>query len=284
MELEYTAPGDPYYDFCLWEYEPAAPQEDKIRSVNLLFQSFAVAALDQKAFRLVESLRQGIGVFNTVYGVKQIGGRLAWEFYFYDYRRRNRERSIASVLRAIRPFAPCSVRPNENLNYFMFSLDIDQDLLVGNREIEEMHMYIGAPGSTVSSAFCFAISPGGTRLENYYFFYRSEQIQEIMNKIAGSAQVDTSVIDMNNIIWPQLRDCEIIVIANKQQNDAIYFSRIKVDQLIFFMKTLRYPQLLIDFIEQNREKLNHLLYDVGFDYRMEGRDLVILKSGYYGVF
>jgi hypothetical protein len=37
-------------------------------------------------------------------------------------------------------------------------------------------------------------------------------------------------------------------------------------------------------VEENRTKLDHLLYDVGIDYRMEGDKLVILKSGYYGTF
>ena len=32
------------------------------------------------------------------------------------------------------------------------------------------------------------------------------------------------------------------------------------------------------------DRLDHMLYDVGFDYRMEGGRLNILKSAYYGVF
>jgi hypothetical protein len=74
------------------------------------------------------------------------------------------------------------------------------------------------------------------------------------------------------------------VVANKQGNDAVYFSRINVDQLIFFLKKMRYPMELVSFIEENRSKLDHLLYDVGYDYKMDGKDLVILKSGYYGIF
>jgi hypothetical protein len=37
-------------------------------------------------------------------------------------------------------------------------------------------------------------------------------------------------------------------------------------------------------VEENRGKLDHLYYDVGFDYKMEGNELVLLKSGYYGIF
>jgi hypothetical protein len=79
-------------------------------------------------------------------------------------------------------------------------------------------------------------------------------------------------------------DCGVIVVANKQHNDSVYFSRIRIGQLIFFLKWMGYPKPLVSFIEENRSKLDHLLYDVGYDYRMEGKDLKILKSGYYGVF
>ena len=60
--------------------------------------------------------------------------------------------------------------------------------------------------------------------------------------------------------------------------------RYNVDQLIFFLKRMDYPAELISFVEENRSNLDHLQYDVGVDYRMQGKDLVILKSGYYGIF
>ncbi len=81
-----------------------------------------------------------------------------------------------------------------------------------------------------------------------------------------------------------MRNCNVIVVANKQGNDAVYFSGIDVDQLIFFLKKMNYPGELTFFVEENRSNLDHLQYDVGFDYRMEGKELVILKSGYYGIF
>ena len=76
----------------------------------------------------------------------------------------------------------------------------------------------------------------------------------------------------------------MIVIANKQHNDSVYFSRIDVDQLIFFLRRMQYPDQICNFVEAQRAKLDHLLFDVGFDYRLEAGKLVILKSGYYGVF
>jgi len=283
--LEYTTTQDIFFDYCLWEYKPVAPYENKFRSVNLLYHSFDFTGMPERMFELVQAIRKGIGVSHTVWGLKKQGDTIAWEFYFYDYRRRERERSITKLIDTIGPFIRCGIKANENLHYFMFSIDINNDLISGTRDLEEIHMYIGNPGSTVSSGICYSLTKNGTRLENFYFFFDAKkEMDDIMSKTACSAHIDTTQINIDQILWPEMRDCGVIVIANKQHNDSVYFSRIRVDQLILFLKRMRYPEELVSFIEENGAKLDHLLYDVGYDYRMEGRDLKILKSGYYGIF
>lgn len=283
--LEYMTAQDVFFDFCLWEYTPLAPWENKFCSSTLLFHSFKVAGLDERIFDLIQAIRKGIGLSRTVWGVKQLGDDIRWEFYFYDYRRRERERSITKVLEIMRPFVRCGMKVNENYHYFMFSIDISGDLFAKATELEEIHMYIGNVGSTVSSGICYSLKNEGTRLENFYFFFDAKtQGDEILGKVVSSAYIDTTVIKIDQILWPEMRDCKVIVVANKQGNDAVYFSRINVDQLIFFLNRMNYPNELISFIEKNRSKLDHLQYDVGYDYKMDGKDLVILKSGYYGIF
>jgi hypothetical protein len=73
-------------------------------------------------------------------------------------------------------------------------------------------------------------------------------------------------------------------VANKQGHDCVYFSGVNVDQLAFFLARFGYPQPVQDFVRTHRGQLDHLLFDVGFDYRGEGARVVPLKSGYYGVF
>jgi hypothetical protein len=283
--LEYTTAGDRFFDFCLWEYVPVAPFESKLRAASMLFHSFDVAGVDQRMYDLVEAIRDGIGASNAVWGTKKLGDQISWEFYFYDYRRRERERSITRLLDVVRPFADCAVPVNEDLPYFMFSIDIDERLVAGARNLDEIHMYIGNTGSTVSSGICYSLKEAATRLENFYFFFDAkEQMEEIVGKAGCSAYFDDSRVSIDQILWPELRDCKVIVVANKQNNDSVYFSRINVDQLVLFLKRMGYPVEICRFVEDRRSELDHLLYDVGFDYRMEGDKLVILKSGYYGVF
>lgn len=283
--LEYATRDDPSRNYCLWDYVPCAPAEDKFRAVNLLYQSFEIAGIDQRAYDMVDALREGIGMFRTVFGIKLADGRLAWEYYFYDYARRAREVSITRVLGALAPYVNCGLRANENLPYFMFSLDIDAELARGARPMDVVHMYVGNPGSTVSSGIAYALTDAGPKLENFYFFFDAEtQLGEAWDKILSSAYIDPTRIAMDEVLLPQLRGCQTICVANKRTHDCVYFSGITVDQLLYFLELLRYPEAIVTFVRENRANLDHLRFDAGIDYRMEAGKLAFLKSGYYGVF
>ncbi len=283
--FEYATASDPALNYCLWQYAPARAGQDKFRSINLLLQSFDYAGVDERAYRVVDAIRESIGAFRTVFGVKFIDGRLAWEFYFYDYARRERQVSISRVLEAIRPLVRCDVRPTESLPYFMFSLDLDADLAAGRRDLDVVHMYVGNPGSTVSSGIAYAVRTSGVRLENFYFFFDGErQLDEAAGKICSSAHFDDTRLPLDAVLVPQLRRCKTICVANKQTHDCVYFSGVDVSQLLYFLDRLAYPPPLVAFVREHAGRLDHLLFDVGFDYRMEERRLTVLKSGYYGVF
>ena len=283
--FEYATARDPSLNYCLWSYPPPAAAEDKFRSINLLSQSFDHAGIDPNAFEIVEAIREGIGPFRTVFGIKLQNGRLAWEFYFYDYRRRGRDVSMSRVLQAIRPYMPSDIEPNENLPYFMFSIDLNDDLASGRVPLDVIHMYVGNPGSTVSSGIAYGVRPTGATLENFYFFFdAASQLGEIAKKVASSAVFDDTVLPLDTVLIPELLRCRTVCVANKQTHDCIYFSGIDVGQLQWFLARLSYPLPIVQFISKNSQNLDHLLFDVGFDYRMEEGRLRILKSGYYGVF
>jgi hypothetical protein len=284
--FEFATAADEYYSYCLWPYRPVAPSEDKFRGVNLLYHSFECAGIDGRAFDLVDALRAAIGAFRTVFGIKLIDGRLGWEFYFYDYRRRERDISISRVLEALAPFARCGIRPQESLPYFMFSIDVDDALVRGIRDLDVVHMYIGNVGSAVSSGIAYGVQPDSVTLENFYFFFDARtQLDEVENKVCASPFLDsTRLHSLDDVIWPELARCHTICVANKQANDCIYYSGIDIGQLLYFLDRMQYPREIIRMIEDNRSSLDHLLYDVGIDYRLNGSRLEVLKSGYYNVF
>lgn len=284
---EYVEAGDPAFDFCLWPYQPPAPGTDKLRSLTLLMLTFELCGVAAGGREVVEALRRGIGPFTTVWGVKWIDGQLKWEFYFYDYRRLERERSMTRVLEVLRPLIPSRVTPNERHPYFMFSIDFTADTLSGRGAFDEAHMYIGNPGSSVSSGISYTVgdNPEQNILENFYFFFdAARQLDEVRGKVACSAYLEPTAFDIDAVLWPDLRQCQTLVVANKRYNDAVYFSRIDIRQLGVFFERLGYPAPLSALARDERARLDHMLYDVGIDYRVEAGRVRILKSGFYGVF
>ncbi len=282
---EFSTGEEKQYDFCLWEYRPPAPPAGKLRSINLLARSFESSGLGARALDIVGAIRQGLGDSRSVWGVKQEAGRISWEFYFYDYARLERQRSVPRLLGLIRPWIPSAVEVSDRQPYFMFSIDLDRAQLAEGRPLEEIQMYIGNIGSAVSSGICYAVTREHTRLKNFYFFFDARKdMENIVGKLTSSAYLDVPGFNVDAVLWPELRDCEVIVVANKQQRDGVYFSRINVDQLLHFLKRMDYPREHVSFVEENRRHLDHMLYDVGFDYSVENGSLKIVKSAYYGVF
>ena len=282
---EPTAPGDRYLNYCLWPYEPAAPTEGKLRALGLLNHSFEMAGLRERGRALIDALRSGIGPFQTVYGVKWADGQLGWEFYFYVYHRIGREVSITRVVDVLRPFAECAVPIDESIPYFMFWLDIDDSLLRGISTIDLIHAFIGNPGSAVSSGIPYALAPGGRTLEYLYSFFHAERdLQAAADKVRCSAHVDASRVRIDAILWPELRRCHTICVANKRGNDTAYFSGVEVDQLLFFLERLDYPDEIVQAIRRRPGGLDHLLIDVGFDYVVRRGELVVLSSRYNRTF
>ncbi len=282
--VEWAAPSDRTADYCLWDYPPLAPTQGKLRQSTLLFHALDVAGADPRVAQAVRLLRHGIGSFRTVWGVKQSNGMLSSEFYFYDYGRLEREVSISRVLQNLLPLVACDLKGPELRPYFMFSLELDDAVASGRRLLEELDVYVGNPGSGVSSGICYQKSDSGLALKNFYFFFDARRdMDDIVAKIACSAHLDLPGLPLDQILWPELVDCGVIVIANKRGGDGIYFSRIRVEQLIFFLERMNYPQAIVAGIAANRHLLDHLLFDVGFDYVMRDGGIVITKSAYYGI-
>lgn len=283
--LEPAGPGDKYRDYCLWDYAPLKPAAGKLRQSSLLWQSFLALNAPPRLRAMCEALRQGLGPFETVWGVKRIGDRFSWELYFYDYARLDRRVSIERVLDILRPFAPSLLSLPGARPYFMFSIDLDAELGEGGRGIDELSVYLGNPDTAVSSGICYQLTAGGRlRLDNlYYFFDAHEHWDQIVAKVAASVHLDLRGLPIEQILWPEMRDCGVIVVANKKFNDGVYFSRISVDQLIVFLDRLGWPAEIRDFVRANRDRLDHLLYDVGVDYRMIDGQIEVIKSAYYGI-
>ena len=282
--LQLAEPGDPLRDYCQWPYEPIAPlAPGALRSSALLYQSFQYAGASDRMIALVDRLVERAGRFNTVWGVKWAGGRLSWEFYFYDYRRMDRAFGIADFIGAARGLLDVTVPAADDRPYFMFSVEVDGRHLDGEKPVDQIDLYIGNPGSAVSSGICYGLSRAGMELRNFYFFFDAQHhAQDIREKLISNAHIPWPRLRLEEILWPGMQ-AQTIVIANKRQNDGLYFSRIPVDALRHFLDRLAFPEPIRAFVTSHRAELAHHLWDVGYDYLPGSGGLRLLKGSYYGL-
>ena len=277
--------GDPFRNYCHWPYDPPASGSGKLRPSVLLYK--AVNEMPHSAWvtNSLQAIQHGIGDFRSVYGIKRIADQWALEIYIYDYERQDRLVSIERLQEATDGLLRFPQIADPRLPYFMFSFDLTENAARQNGVLDVVHIYIGNPGSQVSSGIAYEFSARGRQLENFYFFFDAQKQQkDIVDKLECSVYCDTWRISLDELYRPELRDCQTICLANKRTCDTIYFSGVDIDQLLFFLNWQQYPDDYIRFVEERHHELDHLLYDVGVDYRANGGQIEFVKHGFYGVF
>lgn len=277
--------GDPYFNYCHWPYDPPASGTGKLRPSTLLFK--AVQEMPHAAWvsKILLAIQRGLGDLRSVYGVKRIDGQWALEIYLYDYERQGRTVSVEHLEEALGGLLKFPRTADPRLPYFMFSFDLTEHAAGNHGVLDVVHIYIGNPGSHVSSGIAYGFTAHGRQLENFYFFFDAQkQRKEIIEKLECSVFCDAWRLALDDLYRPELRDCQTICLANKRTCDTIYYSGVNIDQLLFFLNWQQYPDDYIRFVEERHHELDHLRYDVGVDYRANGGQIEFVKHGFYGVF
>ena len=167
----------------------------------------------------------------------------------------------------------------------MFSFDLTEHAAAQNGLLDAVHVYVGNPGSEVSSGIAYEFTQHGRQLENFYFFFDAQRHEmEIIDKLQCSVYFASWELPIQELYRSELKDCHTICLANKRTCDTIYFSGINVEQLMFFLDWQQYPEEFRRFVHDNRSQLDHLRFDAGVDYRGIDGKLQFVKHGLYGVF
>jgi hypothetical protein len=283
MDYELAKNEELSYDFCLREYSSSTHTLGKFRSINLFNQSLSDldAQYADAISQLITAIKATIGINKTVWRVKNIDNVLEWEFYFYNYGKKDKELTITNVLKFLENFFIVDIEVDENLDYFVFSIDISKNVL-SKKELDCINLYTEDPST--QSGKSYLVNKSNITLENNYFFYEGNDMSSAIDRLKTSSTIlDFNQIKLDDVIWPEL-DCKIMWIANKQKSDSLYYAGINVHQFLFFLEKLNYPDMIVSFVKNNIHLLDHLKYDVGIDFNMKNGKLNVVKSSYFGTF
>jgi hypothetical protein len=159
----------------------------------------------------------------------------------------------------------------------MFSIEISPDSLNGAATPVPAHVYIDMRS--------YELRGERMTFENVYTFHDPKrEIDDVMHRLRSSVHVDLERENLAALVPPALFRCHKICVANKATGDALYFSRVDTNALIGFLRAHGYPLELIAWMEEERARLDHLLWDVGIDFSARDGRAVVLRSGFYGSF
>lgn len=281
--LERSSKSEVLRDYFWRPYTPGVSPDGKLSSFNLLLNSLNACGVLEQATPVCEALREAVGRGRTVWGVKNRGGELGWEFYFYDYNPLARTVPLHGVLSRLRGTIDSSLELSPARPYYCFSFERSPENFHAGAKVTEVDIFTGGQIGEAIYAKSHILDDSGTRFKNIYHFFQTAQgLHTIRPTVISSIHLDLSRTDYEQVLWPELVDCETICIADKERCAGIYFGRIRLPQLLFFLRRLQYPRTIIGFVETHSDELDHMLYDVGFDFRMDDGEIRILKSSYYG--
>lgn len=275
--LERVGEHDLFHDYVLGEYTPRAPALGKLRGMNVLVESFALAGVEPQGLEVLRLVREGYGPFRTVWGVKwnEVTGRLGWELYFYDFDRHHADCSVENLRRVLSPALDVDAEEPYPMPWHMFSIEFDVEALTKRLSVPA-HLYIDMRSYELRGrSFTF---------ENVYTFHSPlREIDDILHRLRSSVHFDREGDGIAELLPPSLFRCHRVCVANKRTSDALYASRIPTRALRWFLKQHRWPEPLARFVADNEQDFEHLFWCVGIDFVRRER-AEIHKSGLYGSF
>jgi len=284
FNIETANNSDHFFDYCLNKYIPEKDFLNKYISSNLFFHSIYSSQYSENLSKFTTALREKIGRNKTVWGVKNINSKISWEFYFYNQHKNNPQVLASEILPILERFFQCPISIDETNPYFMFSFNIS-DISIKTKAIGELNLYVTDLQNDIPAGISYTYSSQGKKLGNHYRFYDPITQKKLLTEdLLKSEPFLNNSISIEEILLPELINCNKICLAEKQNVNSIYFSGIVIDSFTSFLKAFNYNIQTINFLKDNYNHLDHLKFDVGYDYTIKDNKIQIVKSSYYGTF
>lgn len=284
-----------YLDINAIVYQPKGDLSNMLRSHAILDMAFDCGMLDSRWKKIISRIHAYMGVGNTVWGIKNERGRVFLECYFY-YPYVYPAHTIEVVKEIINPFTGMEFFQNDSVGrYQCLSIDIAGEFIPG------INVYrLDAHENNRISASSWFLSPRGGQLipMNRYYSLLSEPgfYEDGFHFADSAAQIELSCKTLFPETNPRLfdiwRDMDYlrtsegshwpVGVAEKKQALGIYFMRLSVSEFIGFLKYHAYPQGFVERVEENKDRLSHIRYDIGVDYSAKGGSVEIVKTAFFG--
>lgn len=260
-----AAGSGPLLDYVL---EPYAGVRAGVHSVSVL-RWFLRQNRWMELWPILERCQELLGPDQTVWGIKDVPGV---ELYFYNHG--GDHMTVERLAEGFRGLVDIPVPDLGDQRYLMCSLELGAQTLA-TRASEGFRIYVaGRTEDHAPDGTSYLCRSDGLELENFYWFYPPSQLARVIGHLKRSVHVGAvrSVLERNAL------DCHTVCFANKRHTDALYYSRLSLQQTRAMLEA-RWPGPVAELFRDDGDAFQELRWDVGYDLHRRGQQA---KVGLYG--
>lgn len=269
-------------------YRPVRPLVDKIRAENLLWHSLRHAEMEDPWRPALRAIQARVGRDRSSFGVFFDRARqaLAWELRVLNSPGSEGDPLgvLAEVREAVAPWFALAPGLDRAPPYAILGLRFDgsDETVNSDRRIETVELHARLP-----EARTLEVHRTGAgvreRVSTDVVLEPKRDIDQVLPAIKSSAFVDFAEDRrlLGRVLVPELFACRRLYISKRRDCDAIGFSGVNIEQLLFAHIRFEFPPPLIQFLRDHRDALEHLLFDVTVEYLQRDGDLVHTRCGFH---
>ena len=179
--------------------------------------------------------------------------------------------------------APRTVPSKASLLSFEFELE--SETVTEPRELDVYHPIRGPTDMIVA----YRHSRDVYRLRNTYeLFPLPDSLGDLACRLESSRSAFPGDEKVASDSWPgeiaSANRCASAFCSYKPDADGISLGLVDASDLVRFLDRFAYPAHLRTWVGDNHERLDHLAFDLGFDYAVVDGAVRILETGIYGYF
>lgn len=280
------------FDFILKPHPMAADPTGRPTSLDVLMAVNEPGSADHRAWtRIVDAIRSRVGENRSVWGVKLHEGRISYELYFCHHQYPPTEDlqpffdEIVAAFGGISDWsAPVDLPPSTGMVSFEFDID-DDGGIHGPSTIETYQ-----PSEPTENVWVnYRLGNGAHELRNTYQTHDLPEDEAGLATWIACSRFSTPTHPLAGAHdWigriSGLRECIGTWCARKPAADGMYLRRVHPEDLAAFLDTYAYPPRIRTFVHENTAALDHLRFEVSFDYTVDNDDVDVHKTGFYGYF
>lgn len=294
-ELERASDRDRHINLGFEAYRPVRPLVDKVRAENLLWHSLLHAGVLEQWDDPLHAIQRQVGRDRSVWGmfIDLDRGALSWELRLLNTEARSPLGVLDTLRATLAPWIELAPGLDEAPPYAILALRFDTHTLAQGK-LETVELHERSPGTRELEVYRTGGS-GRTLISRDTVLEPKRHIDEVLPLIKRSELVDFAADKrlLGRVLIPELFACRRLHISKRpscdkrSDCDALCFSGVNIEQLLFAYKRFEFPAALLGFLTAHQAELEHLLFDVAIEYRgnaQQRQQIEYPRVGYHGSF